>query len=75
VQALVAARAKMMVSVPADSISIADQLLSDLTSELERLQFAVDRKDAGKTSDAVANALRTVSKLEILQVRDSCVSC
>jgi hypothetical protein len=58
----------MMEHVPAGADEDAKKLIETLNGQLERVQFAIDRKDADKTSVATAAALSSVSQLEILQV-------
>ena len=67
-QGLVQQRSKMLDQVPADVESEAKQVVETLSGQLERVQFAIDRKDPDKTSVATAAALSSVSRLEILQV-------
>jgi hypothetical protein len=68
-QGLVSSRVKMMRGIPNDAEVEAQKLLEELDGQLERLQFAIDRKDQDKTSVAVAAALKSVERLEIIQVR------
>jgi hypothetical protein len=67
-QGFVNARGKMMRNVPEDAEEEAQKVLEELDRQLERLQFAIDRKDQDKTSLAVAAVLKSVERLEIIQV-------
>lgn len=58
----------MLLSTPAGSQQEGKELIADLTQQLERLQFAVERKDIDRTSTTVANTLKMVNRLEVLQV-------
>ena len=68
-QGLVSARGKMMYAVPDNVEDDARAALDELADQLERLQYTIDRKDPEKTAQAVTTALRTVERLEIIQVR------
>jgi hypothetical protein len=68
-QILASDKAKMMASVPGDVTAAAEGIVDDLASQLERVQFAIDRKDPDKTAGATSSVLRSVAQLEILQAR------
>lgn len=59
----------ILVAVPPGKEQVAQGMVDEIVARLERLQFAIDRKDPDKTSVAVAAALQTVSDLEVLQAR------
>lgn len=65
---LVSDRAAMMLSVPPGKDDDAKELISSLQTQLEKLQFAIERKDIDRTSTTVALTLATIAKLEIVQV-------
>jgi hypothetical protein len=72
---LVSDETAMLSNTPVASESDAKELLSDLKQLLERLQFAVDRKDVDRTSTTVASSLAVVNKLEVLQACATNVLC
>ena len=61
----------ILLGTPGASEPEARQLLVDLKQQLERLQFAVERKDIDRTSISVANTLSLVNSIEVLQVPSS----
>lgn len=65
---LVSDNQAMMKSVPLAQDAEASTLISSLQTQLEKLQFAIERKDIDRTSTTVASSLATVAQLEILQV-------
>lgn len=65
--ALVSDTTAMMRSVPPTQDQEAQELISRLQTQLEKLQFAIERKDIDRTSTTVASTLATVAKLEIVQ--------
>lgn len=73
-QGLATNRAKMLAVVPDDVMASAEQLVDDLQSQLEKVQFGIDRQDPDRTSIAASNTLNTVQQLEILQVRSAWAS-
>lgn len=58
----------MLASTPAVSQQEGKEIIVELKQQLERLQFAVERKDIDRTSIAVANNLQLINRLEVLQV-------
>lgn len=64
---LVSDKAAMMRSVPSGQDAEAMSLISSLQTQLEKLQFAIERKDIDRTSTTVASSLATVAQLEIVQ--------
>lgn len=65
--ALVSDKTAMMRSVPPTQDQEAQELISSLQTQLEKLQFAIERKDIDRTSTTVSSTLATVAKLEIVQ--------
>jgi len=72
-QGLAESRSKMLEGVPLDTQPDVTALLEELAPRLERLQFAIDRQDADKTSQATQRCLATVAEIELLQVRGDAV--
>ena len=70
-QGLAQDRGKMLAVVPDDKLASAEQLVEELQSQLDKVQFGIDRQDPDRTSTAALNTLNTVQQLEILQVRPS----
>lgn len=64
---LVAVRSDMMRSVPPEKSEEAQDIISNLQTQLEKLQFAIERKDIDRTSSTVASSLSLVARLEIVQ--------
>ena len=70
-QGLAQDRGKMLAVVPDNKLASAEQLVEELQSQLDKVQFGIDRQDPDRTSTAALNTLNTVQQLEILQVRPS----
>eukprot|EP00892_Ulva_mutabilis_P007573 jgi/Ulvmu1/5188/UM021_0205.1 len=64
---LVSDKPAMMASVPQGQDGEAMSLVWSLQTQLEKLQFAIERKDIDRTSTTVASSLATVAQLEIVQ--------
>lgn len=64
---IVAKPSKMLAGVPEDKIPEAELLVADISKGLYRLDAAVGARDQEKTGQRVADTLRSVADLELLQ--------